>query len=53
MNRCWNGYCISDNCDGVNHVGIAGDTWAQRIGESYCPTCCEYHYHKETPRAEG
>jgi hypothetical protein len=37
MARCWNGFCIAGDCDGVAHVDATGDTWEQRRGFSYNP----------------
>lgn len=34
---CWNGFCVSTQCDGVNHVDGTGYTWAQVQGDVYCP----------------
>lgn len=42
MSSCWNGFCIATTCDGINHVDVTGDTWAQQRGESYCPFHAEY-----------
>jgi len=42
MSACWNGFCIADTCDGVNHVDATGDTWEQRRGERYCLEHAEY-----------
>lgn len=40
--HCWNGFCIIDNCPGVDHVDAAGDSWTQPRGTVYNPETCEY-----------
>ena len=37
MARCWNGFCIAGDCDGVSHVDATGETWKQRRGFAYNP----------------
>ena len=43
MAKCWNGFCIAGDCDGVGHVDATGDTWEQRRGFSYNPASGIYN----------
>lgn len=40
--KCWNGFCIASDCDGIHHVDATGDTWSQGQSRVRCDECARH-----------